>query len=58
MPMERKTDTRGPKGATLTRDQRLKAALKANLKRRKAQAKARHSAEGSDAERDSDNKQD
>ncbi len=36
-----------------TREERLKAALKANLKRRKAQAKARSGADG-----ESGNKQD
>ncbi|MFD1748890.1 hypothetical protein ACFSDD_06360 [Salipiger marinus] len=37
--MERKTGT--PKSPAPTREDRLKAALKANLARRKAQAKAR-----------------
>ena len=43
--MTRKTTT--PGAASSERDQRLKAALKANLARRKAQAKARGA--GSDA---------
>jgi hypothetical protein len=39
--MERKSETRKKPGGTATREDRLKAALKANLQRRKAQAKAR-----------------
>ncbi|MDA7425456.1 hypothetical protein [Thalassococcus lentus] len=38
--MERKSPT--PKAGQTSRDDRLKAALKANLARRKAQARARH----------------
>ncbi|WP_417719750.1 hypothetical protein [Salipiger sp.] len=42
--MERKTGT--PKSPAPARDQRLKAALKANLARRKAQAQARGQGKG------------
>ena len=43
--MTRRTTT--PGAASSERDQRLKAALKANLARRKAQAKARSAGSGS-----------
>ena len=39
--MERKPGKTGPTKAGETREDRLKAALKANLQRRKAQARAR-----------------
>ena len=39
--MSKKTGTTRPQQSGATRDQRLKEALKANLQRRKAQAKAR-----------------
>ena len=39
--MSKKTGTPRPPQSGQTRDERLKAALKANLQRRKAQAKAR-----------------
>nr|WP_319249567.1 hypothetical protein [uncultured Celeribacter sp.] len=45
--MENKTDPsrKRDKHAPKSRDERLKAALKANLQRRKAQARARHADE-------------
>nr|WP_093975459.1 hypothetical protein [Boseongicola aestuarii] len=46
--MGRKTSSDGPKSAKEAREARLKAALKANLSRRKAQVRART---GSGAER-------
>ncbi len=52
--MERKTGT--PKNKAGNRDTRLKAALKANLARRKQQARARSTekpAEGQSSEKDS-----
>jgi len=39
--MDRKPETRRPAKPAPSRDDRLKAALKANMARRKAQAKAR-----------------
>ncbi|WP_201742300.1 hypothetical protein [Mangrovicoccus ximenensis] len=43
--MTRKTDPETEKPEAPTREDRLKAALKANLQRRKAQAKARKASE-------------
>lgn len=39
--MERKTTQKGPRPARDSRQERLRAALKANMARRKAQARAR-----------------
>ncbi len=48
--MDNKTDPsrKTAKPAPKSRDERLKAALKANLQRRKAQARARSASEASD----------
>ena len=45
--MEKKTGAKPQDKATETREDRLKAALKANLARRKAQARARNAADRS-----------
>ncbi len=45
--MERKTSTKNAKKNGPDRDERLKAALKANMARRKAQARARASGDTS-----------
>lgn len=50
--MGRKTDTSGGKAATSDRETRLKAALKANLARRKAQARARKDAPATDKQKE------
>ncbi|PTQ75703.1 hypothetical protein [Celeribacter persicus] len=48
--MDTKTDPKrkSAKPAPKSRDERLKAALRANLQRRKAQARARHASDESD----------
>lgn len=46
--MTEKPDPKAPKPAPATREDRLKSALKANLQRRKAQARARKTAEKSE----------
>ena len=44
--MSRKPAAKTPKAASRSREDRLKSALKANMARRKAQAKARSQASG------------
>lgn len=48
--MSRKTDQAAPKPKSQSREDRLKAALKANMARRKAQAKKRAQPEQTDKE--------
>jgi hypothetical protein len=48
--MEQKSDR--PKKAPVSREDRLKAALKANMAKRKAQARARSAPAGSDQQND------
>ncbi|WJY20410.1 hypothetical protein QTA57_11115 [Fontisubflavum oceani] len=49
--MERKTTKSSPSNKGKTREDRLKSALKANLQRRKAQARARDAASESESKK-------